>query len=295
MTTGRRYVLVTAACNEGKYIENTIRAVVAQKCAPDKWIIVSDNSTDDTDAIVQSYAAKHTFLRLLRLTEEHPRNFAAQANAINAGISQLTSVPYDYIGNLDADITFEPSYFCSLMDEFERDPKLGIAGGDIREMCADGVFRSRPTNKSTSVAHAVQLFRRECFESIGAAYPALPYGGPDTYAEITARMNGWRVASIQHLGICHHRPTSSAGGRLRGCFRQGRMDYSLGIKPTFEIFKLLKRVPTRPYFLGSVSRGAGFVWCYLRKEPRAVSPSFIKYFRQEQTDALRNLFARTEK
>jgi poly-beta-1,6-N-acetyl-D-glucosamine synthase len=284
------YVLVTAAYNEGKLIENTIRSVISQNCLPAKWVIVSDASTDDTDAIVTRYAAENRFIQLHRIRDDHPRNFAAQAHAINAGIAQLAAEDFDFIGNLDADITLAPSYFEQLLKKFHEDPQLGLGGGLICERCEDGVFRSRRDNSVTSVAHAVQLFRRACFQAVGGGYVPLPYGAPDTYAEVTARMRGWRVSSFPDLEALHHRATGSAGGMLRGCFRQGRMDHSLGTLPLFEVCKVLRRVNVNPRVLGAASRLAGFIFAYYRSETRPVSDEFVTYFRQEQRARLLNLF-----
>jgi len=289
MTGGAPYVLVTAACNEGRFIENTIRSVVAQELRPARWVIVSDNSNDDTDAIVERYAAIHDFIQLHRMTEDHPRNFAAQVYAINAGIAKLRRTDYAFIGNLDADITFDSSYFRNLLEKFRHDPRLGLGGGMIYERSRDGEFRSRKTNRADSVAHAVQLFRRECFEAVGGAYPPLPYGAPDTYAEVTARMKGWHVASFPDLIAFHHRPTGSAGGLLRGCLRQGRLDFSVGVLPLFEVLRLLRRVWTKPYLIGSMATLVGFLEGYCLGKPRAVSERFLNYYRQEQTKRLRSL------
>ena len=283
------YVLVTAAYNEGKLIEQTIESVVSQSHQPAKWVIVSDGSTDDTDAIVTKYASAHNFIQLCRLTEDHPRNFAAQSHAINSGIARVSESKFDFIGNLDADITMSPSYFADLLQRFHHEPELGLAGGAVTERCEDGVYRERKDNSATSVAHAVQLFRRKCFLDMGGQYPALPFGGPDTYAEVTARMKGWRVKSFSELPIQHHRITGSSGGMLRSCFRQGRMDHSLGTLPAFQLLKVLRRVLVSPYVIGAGARFFGFVYAYLRREPRAVSCDFVNYFRQEQSNRIRRL------
>jgi len=142
----------------------------------------------------------------------------------------------------------------------------------------------------TSVAHACQLFRRECFEAIGGGYLALPYGGPDTYAETTARMKGWRVEAFPEHRVLHHRPTGSAGGVLRGCFRQGKMDYSLGALPSFEIAKLARRVWVKPFVVGAAARLAGFLHSYLQGETRAVPQEFMSYLRSEQRQRVFDLF-----
>ena len=284
------YVLVTAAYNEEKYIEETIRSVVAQSVTPLRWIISSDGSTDRTEDIVNAYVAGYSFLRLCHISDEHPRNFAAQVIAINRGLAHLRDLPYDYVGNLDADITLEPDYFARLLKKFDDDPKLGLGGGSVYERSGDGKFGPRRGNSAISVAHGCQLFRRECFEAIGAHYTPLPYGGPDTYAEVTARMNGWRVKSFSDLPVFHHRATTSAEGMLKGSFRQGRMDYSLGADPGFELLKLLRRVRSKPFLIGSMARCAGFIGSYLLREERPVENEFVCYLRREQRMRVRNVF-----
>src|SRR5215472_8640697 len=47
-----RYVLITPVRDEVRFIELTIKSVVAQTVRPLKWVIVSDGSTDGTDDIV---------------------------------------------------------------------------------------------------------------------------------------------------------------------------------------------------------------------------------------------------
>jgi poly-beta-1,6-N-acetyl-D-glucosamine synthase len=290
MKSTSSYVLVTAAYNEDRLIEQTIRSVVSQTILPAKWVIVSDGSTDRTDGIVRRYAAEHEFIQLHRISEDHARNFAAQVNAINRGLSLLENADYAFVGNIDADITLEPDYFARLLEKFRQNRRLGLGGGAIYERSGDGSFAERRGNTVTSVAHACQLFRRACFEVIGAAYLPLPYGGPDHHAEIMARMTGWQVASFPDLKVFHHRRTGSVGGVLRGWFRQGKMDYSLGTLPLFEFFKLFRRAFMKPYLIGSMVRLAGFLDSYWRRENRAIPHNVVLYFRREQIQRMVNLF-----
>jgi hypothetical protein len=283
------YVLVTAAYNEEALIERVVQSVIQQAVLPERWIVVSDGSTDRTDSIVESYAARHSFIQLLRLKKEHKRNFGAQVHAINEGCKELKDIQYDYIGNLDADVSFDPEYFGELLDHFERDAKLGLAGGFITEEC-DGIFLSRKHNRIDSVAHAVQLFRRECFESVGGYMP-LKYGGPDWHAGVLARMKGWRVESIPELRVRHHRPTGTADRWQRDCFRQGCMDFSLGSHPVFELVKCLRRMPDNPVVLGALTRLAGFAWCYWTRQQREVSREFEEFLRREQMGRVRRLLS----
>ena len=284
------YVLVTAAYNEERFIESTMHSVIAQKWRPLEWNIVSDASTDKTDEIIEGYAARYDFIRLVRITEEHARSFAAQVNAINAGIGQLKSRDFDYFGNLDADITFDPGYFLLLLEKFANNPRLGLGGGAIYEKAADGQFRDRKRNSIESVAHACQFFRRACFDSVGGRYLPLPYGAPDVYAEVAARMHGWEVMSFPDLPVHHHRFTGSADHALRNCFRQGKADYSLGTLPMFELARVLRRSVDKPYMLGSLARLAGFGHSYCIRETRPVAKDFFRFIRKEQAQRLARLF-----
>ncbi|MEO8725851.1 MAG: glycosyltransferase family A protein, partial [Acidobacteriaceae bacterium] len=279
------YVLVTAAYNEEQFIAQTIEAVIAQTVLPKKWVIVSDASSDSTDQIVQSYAQRHPFIHLHRIVEAHPRNFAAQVNAINAGHACLAGLDFAFIGNLDADVAFDPSYFERLLERFISSPELGLAGGFIHERHR-GSFRARPTNSTSAVAHAVQLFRRECYDGVGG-YTPLKYGGPDWFAEVRARQQGWTVRSYPDLPVQHFRPTAGAEGVLRGRLRQGRMDYSFGTLPAFELLKCAARVSERPVLLGAAARLAAFIFCCLKREPLLVPHDFAHHLRAEQQLRLR--------
>ena len=282
-----RYVLVTAARNEEKYIEQTLQSVTAQTVKPLGWVIMSDGSTDRTDEIVSAYASEYPFIHLSRITDDHPRNFSAQVMAINAGCELLRSSAYDFIGNLDADVRFEPHYFETLLQKFAADDDLGCAGGTICEE-QGGEYRSRLANSRWSVAHAVQFFRRDCFEEVGP-YMALRYGGPDWVAEIRARQKGWKVESFPDLLVEHLRPTAGAEGLLRGRVRQGRMDYSLGSLFLFELLKCARRVNESPRVVGSMLRFYGYVSSCVRRDPRLLGDEIVENLRQEQTQRLRDL------
>ena len=275
---GNRYVLVTAACNEERYIARTIESVVSQTVLPKIWVIVSDGSVDNTDGIVQAYSQQHRFIRLLRISGDHPRNFAAQAEAINRGWNSLQDAGYDFIGNLDADVSFEPTYFSDLLGRFRDDPRLGLAGGCIKE---DGLSGHYIQTDMTSVPHTTQFFRRQCFEQLGG-YRPLIFGGSDTCACVMARMNGWKVRLFPDLIVYHRRPLSSAGGVLEGRIREGRMDYSLGYLPAFELARCLRRIKQAPRVVGSFVRCAGFWSSYIQFRERLVTREYISFSRREQ-------------
>jgi poly-beta-1,6-N-acetyl-D-glucosamine synthase len=284
LDTDRAYVLVTAARNEERFIGATIEAVTLQTILPLKWVIVSDASEDNTDEIVRSYAKQHSFIEFIRLENDRSRSFASKVYAMNIGFERIRDVDSAFIGNLDADVTFAAGYFAALINEFIRDPRLGLAGGFIHER-QRGDFAVRSMNSTESVAGAVQLFRRKCFEAIGGIVP-LKYGGEDWCAEIMSRMNGWRVRSMPHLRVFHHKP---AGGGFRGlkyCYHQGMMDFAIGSDPLFTLAKCLRRVTTKPYVAGAAARLAGFLLASRRNERRPVPEELVAFLRREQRERL---------
>jgi 2-polyprenyl-3-methyl-5-hydroxy-6-metoxy-1,4-benzoquinol methylase len=279
-----KYVLITPARNEDAFIERTIQSVINQALLPEKWIIVCDSCTDRTDEIVRQYSEEHHFIQHLSLSGDVNRNFGAQVRAINSGYEQLKDTDYDYIGNLDADVTFDSDYYERILNEFQLNQKLGLAGGFIYERY-NGKFENRPFNTITSVPHAIQLFRRQCYESIGGYIP-LKYGGPDWCAEVMARMKGWQVESFPDVQVYHHRHTGSAGGKLHGMFSEGLRAFSVGSHPIFELFKCLHRIKNKPYLIYSFLRMTGYICGYFIKEKRIVSDEFVTYLRNEQKQKL---------
>jgi len=286
-----RYVLMTAAHNEAAYIARTIESILSQTRLPERWVIVSDNSTDGTDEIVQNYARKHDFIRYLRMTRQPGRNFASKVRALHSGMHLLNELEFAFIGNVDADVSLEPSYFADLITQFRLRAGLGIAGGFFFEE-QGGEFKNRKGNRIYAVTHAAQLVRRECYQAIGG-YAVLEYGGEDWHAEISAKMKGWEIEAFPALKIFHHRHTGTGGNLLRYRFRQGKLDYSFGSDPLFEVLKCLERLADTPFLIGGIARFLGFSGSWISREKLQVSPEFADYLRREQRLRLRYLISGT--
>jgi poly-beta-1,6-N-acetyl-D-glucosamine synthase len=288
---------MTAAHNEESFMEGTIQSVLAQTVRPKRWVIVSDNSSDRTDEIVERYARQHEFIRFLRITREPGHSFGAKVLALHQGSKLLEDVEYEFIGNLDADISLEGSYFEQLIDRLRQFPRLGLVGGFVYEdedadADAGRGYRSRSINDVRNVAHAAQLVRRECYDAIGG-YAILKYGGEDWCAQIKARMMGWEVESLPELKIFHHRHTGGSSHWFRNAFRLGKLDYSFGSDPIFEVVKCSRRVGESPYFLVALARLAGFIWPSICREPREVPDEFVSFLRREQRERLSSVWKRT--
>jgi poly-beta-1,6-N-acetyl-D-glucosamine synthase len=281
------YVLLTAAKNEADYIGLTIESVLRQTVRPLAWFIVDDGSSDQTGEIIKRFASANPFIRLLSSGTTSERSFGSKDKAINAAYESARKLHFDFIGILDADITFErEDYYEEILGKFQNNPKLGIAGGYIHER-SNGVWQCRKGNSEDSVAGGIQLFRRACYEQIGGYVP-MHYGGEDWLAMIKARMSGWEVQAYPEYPVFHYRPTSSAGGRWRGLFRLGMMDASFGSHPLFELFKCSRRLWARPVLAGSFVRFSGFAWWILSGRKPLLSSDQVAFLRKEQMAKIRN-------
>lgn len=280
----RAYVLLTAAHNEEQHIEKVLQSVISQTRLPERWVIVSDNSSDRTDEIVRSYARKHQFVKFLRIDRNQGRSFGSKVLALHQGAKLLDGATYNYIGNIDGDLSLPADYFEKLISRFQQNPRLGIAGGFVHEE-QGGEFRSRRTNSTWNVAHAGQLVRRDCYEQIGG-YAVLEHGGEDWYAQTCARMKGWEVQAFPELHIHHHRHTGEGSARLANWMRLGRMDYDFGSHPLFEAVKCVRRFPDKPYVIGGSARFAAFLCSYVSRRRRPVSAEFAAFLANEQKSRL---------
>jgi poly-beta-1,6-N-acetyl-D-glucosamine synthase len=282
------YILLTAAKNEEAYIGEALESVLRQTVHPQAWFIMDDGSTDRTAEIVRRFADQNPFIRLHSAGSGSGRNFGSQYAAIRAAYELARQLDFEFVGVHDADIAPERNdYYESILNKLRNDPKLGIAGGYIHER-KGGVWQCRSGNSEDSVAGAIQMFRRSCFEQIGGYIP-LELGGSDWLAQVDARAAGWGVVADPQFPVLHYRPSASANGRWRGLFRTGLMDASFGSHPVFEIFKCLRRIGGRPPVIGSVVRFSGYIWWNLTKRKPLIRPEQAASLRREQLAKLRKL------
>jgi glycosyltransferase involved in cell wall biosynthesis len=278
--TDSEYVLITPAKNEQAMIGRTIQAVASQTHRPKRWVIVDDGSTDRTRDIIDDAAHQYAFISPIYATAKKQRNFGSKVSAFAVGYEALKSERYDFVGNLDADVSFDSGYYDQVITRLRANESLGIAGGLVYEL----VGRDwRPQkNSSNSVAGAIQCFRRECYEAIGGYIP-IPTGGIDAAAEIMARAQGWRVRTFAELPVFHHRRVATGRSTVLSTrFAEGTTNYLLGYHPLFQIGSSLYRCTNRPFMLGSLATLLGYGWSCMRGHEVALPHDTVRYLRSEQ-------------
>lgn len=282
---GLSYVLITSARNEADYIEHTLRSVAAQTVPPLKWIVVDDASRDGTADLVERAAQSHAWIELVRAAPREGRNFAAKARNLAMAYERVRALPFDVVGNLDADISFPEDHMAFLLAQFASDPRLGVAGTAYLEESFDS--RTGTLADSAHVSGQCQLFRRACWEEIGG-YAESPAGGVDWLAVRTARMKGWKTRSFHERTFFHHKPMGTAGaGAWKMRFQYGQKDYRLGNHPLWELLRAAFQMRNRPYVVGGALMLAGYVWAAVRRIERIAPPDVMAFHRAEQMAKLR--------
>jgi glycosyltransferase involved in cell wall biosynthesis len=284
------YVLVSPIHNEAADIEKTLTSVAAQTVRPLRWVIVDDGSTDATAEIVQRFVDRHDWIEMVRLPRHDSRSFGSKVRSFNAGFERVKDLPYEVIGNVDGDISFDADHLQFLLQKFQADPTLGVAGTVFRER--DG-YRSDVNSfeGAKHVAGQCQLFRRECYEQIGG-FLSTPHGGVDWIAVVTARMRGWKTRSFREKYFFHHRPLGTAQrSAVASAYSYGQKDYFVGGSPVWELMRVAFRATRKPYLVAGLALGCGFYGCYLRGARRTVSDEFMAFHRSEQMAKLKAVCA----
>jgi len=283
-----RYVLITPARNEVDFIRLALDAVLAQTVKPVRWVIVSDGSTDGTDEVVKSYAAKHDWIELLRMPERKERHFNGKVLAFNAGYDRVKDLNFDIVGNLDADGSFEADYIDYLLNQFARNPRLGVAGTNYWEQSWENALKHdyRFAN-SEDVSGLCQLFRRTCFEDISGYTPS-KQGGVDLVVSLKARMHGWETRTFTDKFAVHHRQQGTAEAhKWLVEYYNGRKDFMFGSHPLWEVCRSAYRLTRKPYVLGGCLLLCGYVQAFVTGAEKTVTPDLVAFRRKEQMRRLR--------
>jgi glycosyltransferase involved in cell wall biosynthesis len=233
-----KYIIITPAKDEAEYIEKTLNSVIKQTVLPEEWIIVDDNSTDNTVEIVQRYRANYPWIKLLKkdVPEEKRLGGAKVVRAFNYGFNSISINNYDVVVKLDADLTLPPDYFKCVLNEFKADEKLGLCGGAIVNETQHGLVREKTA--SYHVRGAFKAYRLTAFISIGGLRVSFGWDGIDEFFLLE---KGWKLKVLDELIVIHHRIMGTETGQNKYSFRMGKLCYHLGYGFLLTLFRAAKR------------------------------------------------------
>jgi glycosyltransferase involved in cell wall biosynthesis len=155
-----KYYAIIPAHNEEAFMSLTLQSLAEQTVLPAKVVVVNDNSTDGTAAIVSAFAEKHPWISLVNKQSNAVHMPGSKViQAFHAG-QAIIDDHYDIIVKLDADLILPPDYFETILDVFKTDEKVGMAGGFAYiEKTGTGYLKTLPT-KTTFAEHLKPTVKR---------------------------------------------------------------------------------------------------------------------------------------
>ncbi len=219
-----KYYVIIPAHNEEAFLAFTLDSILGQSLLPIKVIIVNDNSTDGTEAIIDEFVSRDAIfekLNTLSSTEHMPGSKVI--NAFNSGLEMLDD-DYNFLVKLDADIILPEHYFEKIAYIFQGNPRVGIAGGFVYEKNSQSEWElNHPMNKD-HVRGAFKTYSKSCFNAIGGLKNAM---GWDTVDELLAQYHGFDIFTDDALKVKHLRPTGNAYD-TKAKLLQGEAMYTMG-------------------------------------------------------------------
>jgi glycosyltransferase involved in cell wall biosynthesis len=269
--------------NGARWIEQSIKSVLAQTLAPDEFIVVDDGSTDDGPRIVDRLAQSHP-IKLLRKPN------GGQSSARNFGVANSRSA---LIALLDQDDVWYPHHLATLIEPFRkpRGVPLGWVYSDLDEIDESGgmvnkrllnlIPRENPKRSLAGclsndmfILPSASLISRGAFEAVGGFDECLcGYEDDDLFLRlfrasydnifIDEPLSQWRI----------HRTSSSRTSRMA----RSRMIYAM---------KLFEQFPDNPARRQYWSRDC--------LAPRFLSPmlgDYVRALEQRDVDMFRTAVA----
>jgi poly-beta-1,6-N-acetyl-D-glucosamine synthase len=278
------YIIISPIRNEAQYLNNTIRSLAGQTIQPTRWILVDDGSNDETGQIIDEAAKAHDWITAIHRADRGFRQAGGGViDAFYDGYKAIGEQAWEFLVKLDGDVTLSKDYFERCLDQFARDPKLGIGGGTVcNEVNGQLVVESKVDPKF-HVRGATKIYRRKCWDAIGGLLRA---AGWDTLDEVKANMLGWTTCTFPDIQLIHHRRAGEAYGRWNNLIKNGRANYIAGYHPLFMLVKCARRLFEKPYVIGGCGLWTGFATGYLKRIPQVNDPELIRYFRQQQMNRL---------
>lgn len=279
------YIIVSPARNESRYMRHTLDSVCAQTVLPKVWVIVDDGSSDDTPLILNEYAEKFDWIKIITRDDRGHRSVGPGViSAFYAGLDTINYQNFTFLCKLDLDLDLPHKYFEELMHRCSNNLRIGSCSGKAY-MKKGGELLSENISDEMSVG-ASKFMRVKCFDEIGGFVNAVMWDGIDCHL---ARMKGWQVISWDdpNLNFVHLRPMGSSDrGIIKGRIRHGRGQHFMGGSLLYSFAAAIYRIPHPPIIVGGLMSFWGHLYSMVTGAPQYDNPEFRRFLRNFQRRAL---------
>lgn len=232
--------IVSPSLNHGRYVEATVRSVLAQDYPRLEYVVMDGGSTDGT---LEVLARHRPALRYFSGPD------GGQAAAINAGFRMTTG---EILGWLNSDDLYEPGAVSAAVRFFAEHPEVALVYGEAVFIDADGgevgprthaqpFDLARMVRDGDFIVQPAAFFRRAAFEAVGGLDESLRWSMDyDLWLKIGRR---FPVAYVPRLWARYRwtgENKTARGGldRLAELERVGRRHGGRGLANVFRVEKL---------------------------------------------------------
>jgi cellulose synthase/poly-beta-1,6-N-acetylglucosamine synthase-like glycosyltransferase len=213
--------VIVPARNEAQNITRCLKSLAQQSYPNYKILVVDDHSTDATAEIVQSFAAKNSRIKLLKLNEIAPCP-SPKKRAITRAIATSHS---EILATIDADCEAPRAWLANLIAAFE--PTVGLVAGPVLFHEEKNLFEklqaleflglvtagagSLGAGKPIIANGANLAYRRAAFEAVNGfdGIDHLSSGDDDLLMQKIAYGTDWQVRFVPRDAIVRTRPVST--------------------------------------------------------------------------------------
>ena len=200
-----KFYIVIPAHNEADFIGKTLQSLINQSLRPAKIVVVDDNSTDETAAIVTNLSKQYPWISLVSNTSSEAHLPGGKIiNAFYKGYDSLDS-EYDVICKFDADVIFPENYLETLAKHYKNNPRLGMVAGHCY-IEQNGTWVLENLTSKDHIRGGLKAYRKACFLDIGGLKKSM---GWDTIDELLALYNQWEFETDASLHVKHLKPTGA--------------------------------------------------------------------------------------
>ena len=276
--------IVTPVRNEQDMLPKLANSIFSQTELPNQWLIVDDDSSDNTPTIIDDLKRQYNWITSIRLPDRghYSRGEGSYATAAK-GFEYMLSSDVQVFGVFDADISFEKTTIERICDEFLRSNQLGIYGGEIVELI-NGKWITPITLPKDFVRGACKFFRRQCYEDIGGIKSGK---SSNVISNMEALMHGWEVKRDITLLIKHLRSGGSRDNYVQRYTKGGVEAAYIGSDPLLTLVRgLRKMIKSKPYFLGGcIFLATYFNAAFLRKN-QYTNTELLKFVQKRHRNIL---------
>jgi glycosyltransferase involved in cell wall biosynthesis len=269
------YAVITPVRNEVENLDRVAETLGEQNARPTTWVIVDTGSDDGTTERGAELARTQEEVRLVSLpVTPGPERAPAIVDGFEAAIRSFDEPP-PVIAKLDADVTLPREYFERLLDEMQRDERLGLVGGSCHEW-SDGTWRQR-FGTGASVWGAARAYRWACLEQLR---PLERRTGWDFIDVAEADILGWRTGTLLDLPFYHHREEGARERSRRHAWAaEGRASHYLHYRPSYLAARAVFHALRDPAALAMLP---AFVGASVRREEQCQRTELVTRLRERQ-------------